>query len=380
MNDAHEGTKVVCERCGWESLEGFSTHCPTDGMMLVPKYRRLHEEAQLALSEDSFVERFRQVLPIDEAGSFRETSPLLSPLVSAGDLGRAYGVEKLYLKDETSLPTGTTKARMAAVALAYLAGRGVRRFAVTSTGNSTNAMARLMPFYPELQMTAYAGRDFARRHVIPQASNIRLVVVDGDFVDAERSARAAARAEEVTWEGGFFNPARRVGLATAYLEACWQMGGVPDWYFQAVSSGMGVVAVGEMARCQATGKGRVRRPRLVAVQQESCAPMASAFAEGASRIEDRHRIQNPTGIATAILRGDPSASYPTVRRHILESGGEIVSVSEREIVQAQAEGTERYRIPVGGSAATALAAALKFGREGRIGTNELVLVNLTGRQ
>jgi threonine synthase len=347
--------------------------------MLVPRYPYLRQTGEFSLSE-SFVERFRHILPFDDTGSVRETSTLLSPLVSAGSLGRAHGIERLYLKDETVLPTGTTKARMAAVTLAHLMERGVRRFAVTSTGNSTNAMARLMPLYPELQMTAYAGRDFAQRHVMPSAANVRLVIIEGDFVDAERAAKEAAKAEGVTWEGGFFNPARRVGLATAYLEACEQMGCIPDWYFQAVSSGMGIVAVGEISRYQVPEGTRGRRPRLVAVQQETCAPMVAAFAEDASRIEDRHRIRNPTGIAHAILRGDPSASYPAVRRHVMDSGGAIVSVAEQEIRQAQADGSTRYGIQIGGSAGTALAAALKFGREGRISADDVVLVNLTGRQ
>jgi threonine synthase len=268
---------------------------------------------------------------------------------------------------------------MAAVALAYLLECGVRRFVVTSTGNSTTAMARLMPLYPELEMIAFAGREFADRHNVPQLPNVHLEFVNGDFVEAERAAKEYAQEHNAAWEGGFFNPARRVGLATAYIEACAQLGRAPDWYFQAVSSGMGIVAASEFAGCQVKEGLVPRLPRLVAVQQESCAPMVRAFRENCARIQPHHRVDNPKGVAKAILRGDPSASYPYVRQHILASDGDIVSVSEAEIFAAKAEVHKRYGICAGESAAAAIAAALRFGVDGRISPDELVLVNVSGR-
>ncbi len=371
-------TEIVCRSCGWQRQAGFWTHCPHDGQLLAPDYAVGANDP--VLEDVEFGLRFRSMMPLRDSRSCREPQALLSPLINARGFGQKTGMSALWFKDETCLPTATTKARMAAVSLAYLLECGVERFVVASTANSTNAMTRLIAFYPELELTAFAGREFADRHTLPQLPNVRLVVVDGDFVSAERAAKKYAEEQNATWEGGFFNPARRVGLATAYVEACAQLGRVPDWYFQAISSGMGLVAAGEFAACQRDAGSESTIPRLVAVQQESCAPMVQAFREGCEQIQSHHRIGNPRGIAHAILRGDPTASYPYVREHVVASGGDIVSVTELQILAAQAELLRRYGIHAGASAAAALAAALQFGATGRIAPDDVVLVNVSGRQ
>ena len=371
------GTRIVCSQCGNESPGVFSLYCQHDSKLMTPKY------SQMAVTQlpqrGSFGERFERILP-SRVRSCRESETLSSQLIDGSKIGAASGIRHLWLKDETTLPTGTTKSRMAAVALAYLSDCGVKRFVVSSTGNSTAAMSRLMEQYPEMRMIAFAGQRFAARHDWQEVANVEKRFIDGDFVDAERAAKEYASELGITWEGGFFNPARRVGLVTAYVEACSQLGQHPHWYFQAVSSGMGVVAVGEFAECQRVHGQITAVPRLVAVQQESCAPMVNAFGEKCERIEPQHRVHNPNGIAEAILRGDPSASYPHVREHVIASDGDIVSVTEAEIRAAQTQVQRHFEISVGGSAAAAVAAAQKLGQMGKISADEIVLVNLSGRQ
>lgn len=371
-----EKAAIVCSRCGHQLRGSFGTHCPIDGAMLAPEVRGLLATRPTMMP---FGERFRDVLLMADSQCCREKESLRSPLLDASSFGKRFGIQNLTFKDETCLPTGTTKARMAAGALGFLFESNVSHFVVTSTGNSTTAMARLMSEYPEMKMTAFAGKEFVGRHEFLDIPNIELFPVNGDFVSAEAAAKRFAKENDVVWEGGFFNPARRIALSTAYLEACDEIGDAPHWYFQSVSSGMGVVGVGELSAAQTRLGATSWRPRLVAVQQESCAPMVTAFRETSDRIEDRHKIKNPTGIAKAILRGDPTASYPIVRKHVLETGGTIVSVTETDILRAQRLLLDEFNLAVGESAAAALAAALNMGRLGKIAANEIVLVNLTGR-
>src|SRR5437588_257620 len=64
---------------------------------------------------------------------------------------------------------------------------------------------------------------------------------DGDFAEAHAYAAAfAQRTPGITGESGFFNPGRREGLKMAFLEAALEMPEAPHWYFQGISSGMGV--------------------------------------------------------------------------------------------------------------------------------------------
>jgi threonine synthase len=141
---------------------------------------------------------------------------------------------------------------------------------------------------------------------------------------------------------------------------------------------MGVYGVFRAAKqLLAMGKSP-RLPGLLCVQQETCAPMVAAWREGAEKIEPHHVVQNPVGIAQAILRGNPTRSYPPVREIVLESGGTFTSVSEREIREARETVEDLEGIRPCFSASTALAGLIKQVRAKEFPVNESVLVNLTG--
>ena len=94
----------------------------------------------------------------------------------------------------------------------------------------------------------------------------------------------------------------------AYFEASDQVPGGIDWYVQAVSSAMGVYGTYKGAK-ELKAIGHVERvPKLLCAQQESCAPLVKAYVEGAAKIEPRHAVARPHGIAEAILRGTRHAS------------------------------------------------------------------------
>ena len=61
--------------------------------------------------------RYREMLPIDEPGAVISLGESMTPLLVAPRLGAALGVNRLYIKDESRLPTGSFKARGMAVAV-----------------------------------------------------------------------------------------------------------------------------------------------------------------------------------------------------------------------------------------------------------------------
>jgi threonine synthase len=125
--------------------------------------------------------------------------------------------------------------------------------------------------------------------------------------------------------------------------------------------------------------GRIARPpRLLCVQQETCAPMVRAFEAGSPVIRPRDIVQEPTGIAKAILRGDPTKAYPHVRKIVLESNGGFVAVSETEIRDARSMVEDLEGISPCFSASTALAGLVRLVRRGEFPRKDTVLINLTG--
>jgi threonine synthase len=324
--------------------------------------------------------RFIDLLPVGNARLLPQDATF-TPAVHSRRLGEALAMPWLYLKDETGLPTGTTKDRMAAIALPYLYECGVRAFATSSTGNSSSAYARAITRIPDLMAYIFTAASFRDRLSLTGSDQVVDVVLeDATFVEAFAAAGTFADQHGLVSERGFFNPGRREGLKLAWLEAADQIPRDIDWYVQAVSSAMGVYGTFKAAQqLQALGR-TMRVPRLLCVQQETCAPMVTAWRAGSDRIRERDVVPRPTGIAAAIMRGDPTRTYPHVRKIVLESGGTFAAVSESAMRDARCALEEQEGISPCFAAAAALAGLIQLRREGTIAAQDTVLVNITGSE
>jgi threonine synthase len=368
--------RTVCTGCRASLDRDYLPLCPRCGRAADVEYDL--GAVRLIESENPY-ERFADLLPVADR-SLLPADASVTSTIHAERLGVEVGLERLYLKDETTLPTGTTKDRMAAVALAYLYEHGVRAFATSSTGNSSTAYAHAIARFPGVVMYLFTAAAFGDRVDVPETDQVVETVLEGaTFVEAFRAAGAFARREGVVAEAGFFNPGRREGLKLAWLEAVDQVPGPIDWYVQAVSSAMGVYGVFKGAR-ELRAIGRIDRlPRLLCVQQETCAPMVSAWAAGSPRIRPEDVVHHPTGIASAILRGDPSRAFPYVHAIVSESGGTFEAVTEPEIREARELVEELESLRPCFAAAAALAGAIKLRRRGEMAADATILVNITGR-
>lgn len=366
--------RTACTGCG-KALAGFSPFCPACGEMSDVVYDLASVE--LRDSPSPYL-RFLDLLPVTDASLLPgEARP--TPCVHATRIGAGAGLPALYLKDETGLPTGTTKDRMAAVALPYLYECGVRSFTTSSTGNSSTAYAHALGRVPEVVMYVFTASAFRERLSLEGNERVVDVVLeDATFVEAFNAAGEFALSRGLVAERGFFNPGRREGLKVAWLEAVEQVPARIDWYVQAVSSAMGVYGVYKAARELEQLGLAGRPPRVLCVQQETCAPMVSAWRDGSEQIRPGDIVQQPTGIAGAILRGDPSRAYPHVRRIVEESGGAFTAVSEAEIREAHSALHELEGVPSCFAGATALAGLLQMRAAGVVSETDTVLVNVTG--
>ncbi|HJP67191.1 MAG TPA: pyridoxal-phosphate dependent enzyme, partial [Actinomycetota bacterium] len=314
-----------CLMCHREFGREYRTRCPDCAGLVEILYDL--STATLRESPDPYV-RFFDLLPIEDPANLLPLGDGRTPCVHVERLGSSMGLDNVFVKVEGTNPSGTTKDRMAAVVLSLFHELGLREFVTSSTGNSSNALARGIEKHPHFLMHLFIGEDFAPRFRYDH-DGVRLHVLSGlDFTEAFNVSRAYAHDTGLPFEAGFFNPARREGLKMAYLEAVDQIPMDIDWYVQASSSAMGVYGTAKGAR-ELLELGRISRiPAMVCVQQESCAPIVRAFERGLPSIPDELVVQNPQGIAEAILRGDPRGCYPYVYSMLTETGGTAVSVSE----------------------------------------------------
>lgn len=334
--------------------------------------------SRLPVGTQRAAHRRRALVPLRGEDARRATA-LRSRLVTVPQIGRRSGIRRLYLKDETSLPTGSTKDRMAGVAVPFLRNFGVREFALASTGNSARAFVHALRAYTDMRAHLFVGASF-RNHAelsrLPE--HINVTWVDGDYATTTRVAQGFSEDRGVFYEGGFFNPGRREGLKLAYLEALDQMEDEPTVVVQAVSSGMGIVAA-RKAFEEYRAMGVIRRtPRLVCAQQDTCAPMCTAFDAGLTSMSAPHIVIDPQGPASAILLGDPSRTYPYVREAVNATGGTFVAVDTERILDVHAA---MLASDVHGceSSAVAIGAVEVLAARGDIDANDVVLVNVSGR-
>lgn len=364
-----------CIACGTEFPVGFNPLCATCGGMVDVEYAL--DKVQLVDSPNPYI-RFAGLLPLT---AFHESfrGAVYTPMIHATRLGHEVGMPFLYLKNETVLPTRTTKDRMAVVSLAYLHERGVRSFCASSTGNSGTAFAYAIQSFPDMFLFLFTAERFVPRVQYADHGQVTHFGMRGaSFVEAASCATNYASVHGLVSESGFFNPARREGLKLSFLEASEQVGQPIDFYVQSVSSGMGVYGAYKGAKELRHLDRLTRLPSLLCVQQETCAPMANAFAEGSEAIRPEHLVTNPTGIAEAILRGDPTRAYPHLRRIVIESGGDFVSVTEDEIRTARRRVEECEAISPCFSASAAVAGIIKFAASGKVSREAVIVVNLTG--
>jgi threonine synthase len=323
--------------------------------------------------------RFRDLLPLRSASSRFDSGEGHTRCLHARALGRAIGLDALWVKIEADNPTRTVKDRQASVVIAALRELGVREFVNSSTGNAATSMARVMARFPDMTMHTFVGDEFLDRVGYFDGPNVHLYWTPAEsFVGAGEAAAWFAAESGFVRDDGFFFFARREGLKTVYLEAAAEVRGEIEYYVQSVSSAIGVYAAERAAReLQALGVTR-SLPKLMCVQESTCAPMAKAFAKGHDRIHPDDVVDRPRGLARATHRGDPSRVYPIIRRMVAESGGTMVEAGEEEIVAARELARETEGLDICAASALAIAGAWALAKSGRIDRAAMVLLNLTG--
>jgi threonine synthase len=128
------------------------------------------------------------------------------------------------------------------------------------------------------------------------------------------------------------------------------------------------------AEMEALGWIDARRPRLVTVQAEACAPIVAAFEAGAAKAA---AWASPRTYASGLRVPSPYGDT-LILQALRESGGTAVAVPDEEMARAQLElarGEGIFAAPEGGAT---LVAARRLAASGWIGAGERVVLFNTG--
>jgi threonine synthase len=322
--------------------------------------------------------RYREMMPLTAGEEPVTLGEGFTPLIHARTLGATLGLDALYVKDESLNPTNSFKARGLSAAITRARTLGARTISVPSAGNAGNATAAYAA-RAGLEAKVFMPRDVKLPFVLEcQLYGADVTLVDGLITDAGRIA--AERGAHRRWYdvSTLKEPYRIEGKKTMGYEVAEQLDWrLPDWVIYPTGGGTGMIgmwkAFDELE--QIGWIPRARRPRMVTVQAEGCAPIVRAFETGTEKAET---WANARTVADG-LRVPRAIGDFLILRAIRESGGTALAVGDAGMVQAMRDLGRHEGIsaaPEGGATLEALRVLLNAGRIRRQET--VVLFNTGG--
>ena len=372
-------THLYCSACGKHHARKVLNLCGC-GKPLMVAYDL--ERAAKTLTRTSLAGRqpnlwrYREVLPVDDDRNILTLGEGMTPLIKAERLGSQLGMRNLFIKDESLNPTGSFKARGMAVAISMAKELGVKKLAVPSAGNAAGALAAYAA-KAGIPAFIFMPKDTPTANIIEcKQMGAHVELIDGLITDCGKIVAERKQAEGWFDVSTLKEPYRVEGKKTMGYELAEQMNWeLPDVILYPTGGGTGLIgmwkAFDEMERMGWIGS---RRPRMVAVQAEGCAPIVKAFASGATAgadIPDAHTIAAGLRVPKAV--GD-FIMLDVLRR----SGGTAVSVSDEELLAAVREIGSAEGIFAAPEGAACLPALKQLVGRGEVGRDERVVLFNTG--
>ncbi|MSQ93944.1 MAG: threonine synthase [Gemmataceae bacterium] len=321
--------------------------------------------------------RYQELLPLPKGVEPVTLGEGMSPLLACPRLGKALGLSRLYIKDESQLPTGSFKSRGMAAAVSMAKHLGLKRLAVPTAGNAGGALAaygaragmEVFIFMPDdtpfiNQLEAYL-------------CGAKVFLVNGLINDCGKIVR------EGTDKLGWFDmstlkePYRLEGKKTMGLEIAEQFAWkLPDVILYPTGGGTGLIGMWKAFHELQTldWLKAPKLPRLVSCQSDGCAPIVRAFEKG-----ERFAALFPNANTVASgLRVPMAVGDFMMLDAIKASGGCAIAGREETIVPWMRRAASLEGIAICPETAVCFDALEKLICDGRIGRDEEIVVFNTG--
>lgn len=321
--------------------------------------------------------KYHELLPVKDDSNIITLGEGMTPIIEMNRLGYDMGISDLYMKDESIIPTGSFKARGAAVGVSKAKELGVKQLVMPTNGNAGAAWS-LYAARAGIEATIIMPKgapNITRNEVAISGS--RFYLVNGLISDA---GKIAGKASE---KYGYYNvstlkePYRIEGKKTMGIELAEQFGWeVPDVILYPTGGGVGLIGIYKaLKELQELGWIlKEKMPRLVAVQAENCAPIVKAWEQ---RKTESDYWEHSETIAFGINVPKAIGDF-LILEALYETDGYAIAVQDEEILKEQEnvanlEGT--FICPEG---AACFVAVRSLTQKGWIKEGEKVVVLNTG--
>jgi threonine synthase len=318
--------------------------------------------------------RYRALLPVEDE-AIVETYAGCTPLVKADNLGRLFGLNQLYVKNDTVNPTFSFKDRPVAIAVTRARAFGFDTFACASTGNLAASVAAAGA-RANMRAVVFIPADLEPSKIV----NIgiydpTLVAVHGNYDDVNRLCSEIA--DKYGWAFANINvrPYYAEGSKTLAFEVAEQLGWrAPDHAIVPTGSGSMFTKIHKgFHELHKVGLIAAPATRMTVAQATGCAPVVEAF--------DRRTLNvapvKPDTVAKSLAIGNPADGYYSLKI-VKESGGWAVAVSDAEVVEAMKLLAQTEGIFAETAGGVSVAVTRKLAESGRIGPDEVTVIYVTG--
>lgn len=374
--------ELECSGCGARyPHQKIHTYCPDCQSPLLALYdleavrRRVDRDAIRRRPLDMW--RWHELLPVTDPEHIVTLGEGDTPLLRLPRIGAELGLTNLFVKDESSNPTGSFKARGLAAAVSKARELGVRKVIIPTAGNAGGAMAAYAA-RGGIQAMIYMPKDTPRANVEEsRIAGAEVVLVDGLISDAAGMVGEKARQEGWFDVSTFKEPYRAEGKKIMGYELAESFGWtLPEVIIYPTGGGTGLVGMWKaFAELEVLGwLENTARPRMVAVQADGCAPVVKAFQAGAEFCDFWINAQT---LASG-LRVPKSFADHLILKDLRESKGTALAVSDEVLFKAQRWLGRLEGIFAAPEGAATLAALEILVQQGWVGRDERVVLFNTG--
>ena len=370
-------TSLQCRECKKEYESSFRYICDECFGPLDVKYDFPKVTKDTFAGREQTYWRYFELLPVESKSNIISIGAGMTPLIKAERLGKALGLDNLYIKNDSVNPTFSFKDRPAGVAVSKAREFGLAAVGCASTGNLASATAAHAAS-GGLGCHVFAPSDIEMAKITQALSyGANYIAVNGTYDDANRIAAQIGDSRGI----GVVNINMRShyveGSKTLAYEVAEQLGWqMPDHLVVPVGSGamLNAICKGFEELQQLSMIKDVSGMHMIAAQPHGCAPIVDAFKRNSREIVP---VENPDTVAKSLAIGDPGDGRYVLKRLKQYSGtaeesdnGEILDAI---LLLARTEGI--FTEPAGG---VSIAVLQKMVEQKKIDRDQTTVCYVTG--
>jgi threonine synthase len=360
-------TMYLCPACS----SGNTATTPPHGVLkIVYDYRKILKTRPgfESLKNSGFID----LLPIESIKSMPALRIGNTPLYLTGEINGKKLPFDLYLKDDSQNPTYSFKDRASALVSAYAKEKKLGTIVAASTGNAGSSLAGICASQHQKAIIMVPEKAPLAKLTQIIMYGARIIPVKGTYDEAfDLSIKAT---EEFGWynRNTAFNPLTIEGKKTVSFELVEQLRfHMPDRIFVPVGDGVIISGVYKGFEDMLMLNIIDKMPVIVAVQSEKSDNLVRNIGR------KKYEIVPSTTIADSISVDIPRNFY-MAQQYIRHYSGEVMTVTDEEILDASAVLSKSTGLFAEPAAATAFAGMLSYKNNGKITENSTNVVMLTG--